>query len=30
MIPGVRVDSRDKVTGLDLSMYREEGYNLEA
>ena len=30
MILGVRVDSRDEVAGLDLSMHGEEGYNFEA
>ena len=27
---GVRADARDEITGLDLSMHGEEGYNLEA
>jgi ammonium transporter, Amt family len=30
MILGVRVDSRDEIAGLDVSMHGEEGYNFEA
>ena len=30
MIVGVRADAKEEITGLDLSMHGEEGYNLEA
>lgn len=30
IVIGVRVDSKEETTGLDLSMHGEEGYNLEA
>jgi ammonium transporter, Amt family len=30
MVLGVRVDEREEITGLDLSLHGEEGYNLEA
>ena len=30
LLVGVRVDTRDEITGLDLSMHGEEAYNLES
>jgi ammonium transporter, Amt family len=30
LMVGVRVDKKDEVTGLDVSMHGEEGYNFES